>query len=342
MKIYFNKLFPGKLPHEFLRELVQTHTAADERTIIGAALGEDAAVLDAGDHYLLAKTDPITFVTDRIGYYAVHVNANDIYCMGGKPRWFLATILLPERSSTRDMAADIFRQISQTCHAEKIVYCGGHTEVTLGLDRPIVIGQMLGEVEKEKLLHKGLICEGDAIILAKPIPIEATAIISREKEREITRAFSADFVKRCMNLLKSPGLSVAAPARVAIKAGGVHALHDITEGGLATALHEISLAAHLGLEVKSESIPILPEGKLLCDHFGLDPLGCISSGSLLIVCSKSSVNNILGALENAEIQAAEIGRMLGVDDGVGILQNDGPSLKLPIFTRDEIIKIFPS
>jgi len=342
MKIYFNKLFPGKLPHEFLHELVQTHTAADERTIIGAAVGEDAAVIDAGDYFLLAKTDPITFITDRIGYYAVHVNANDIYCMGGKPRWFLATILLPERTSTRDMAADIFRQISQTCHAEKIVYCGGHTEVTLGLDRPIVIGQMLGEVEKDKLLHKGLICQGDAIVLAKPIPIEATAIISREKHAEISKAFSEDFVKRCLNLSKSPGLSVGPAAKVAIKAGGVHALHDITEGGLATALHEIALAAHLGLEVRSESIPILPEGKLLCDHFGLDPLGCIGSGSLLIICSKTSVNSVLASLEKAEIPGAEIGHMLGVDDGVGILQNDGPRSRLPIFTRDEIIKIFPS
>ena len=37
---------------------------------------------------LLAKTDPITFATDRIGWYAVNVNANDIAVAGGTPKWF--------------------------------------------------------------------------------------------------------------------------------------------------------------------------------------------------------------------------------------------------------------
>jgi len=342
MKIYFNRLFPGKLPHDFLHELIKTHTTMDERTVVGAGIGEDATVIDSGDFYLLAKTDPITFVTDHIGHYAVHINANDIYCMGGKPRWFLATLLLPEHKSTRELAEEIFRQIGQTCRAEKITYCGGHTEVTLGLDRPIVIGQMLGEVEKDKLLHKGLIREGDAILLAKPIPIEATAIISREKQHEIAQVFSPEFLQRCKNLLKSAGLSVGPAARTAIKAGGVSSLHDITEGGLATALHEIAGATRLGLEVRYDDIPLLPEGKLLCDHFGLDPLGCIGSGSLLITCSKDSVNNILDSMAKADIATMEIGRMLSQEDGVGIIQSEGPTQKLPLFTRDEIIKIFPS
>ncbi len=342
MKIYFNKLFPGKLPPDFLHELISQYTGADEATVVGSGVGEDATVIDIGDRLLLAKTDPVTFVTDQIGYYAVHVNANDIYCMGGRPRWFLATVLLPERTSTRSLATEIFQQISRTCKQEKITYCGGHTEVTMGLDRPIVIGQMLGEVEKERLLHKALIRTGDSILLANPIPIEATAIMGRTREREIARAFSEDFVKRCKELLKRPGLSVGPAAKAAVKAAAVNSLHDVTEGGLATALHEIARAAHLGLEIRYEAIPLLAEGKLLCDHFGLDPLGCIGSGSLLIVCPKSSVISILSALENTGIPAAEIGCMLDEEYGVGILHNDGPTQKLPLFTRDEIIKIFPS
>ena len=63
--------------------------------LIGPRVGEDA-VIDMGDRLLIAKSDPITFATDAIGHYAVTVNANDIAVMGGTPRWFLATLLLPE------------------------------------------------------------------------------------------------------------------------------------------------------------------------------------------------------------------------------------------------------
>jgi hydrogenase maturation factor len=237
------------------------------------------------------------------------------------------------------MVQNMFGQIEQACRSENIVYCGGHTEITVGLTRPILVGQMLGEVAKGKLLHKKLIKEGDQIVLAKPVPIEATAIISREKQEEIRLAFSDDFLQRCQGALHDPGLGVGLAAATVQNSGEVHSMHDITEGGLATALHEISRASGLGLQVRYDDIPFLPEGKLLCDHFGLDPLGCIGSGSLLVFCAKDSLNNILKALESAEIPSACIGSMLGREDGVGIAYGDEPFQRLPQFSRDEVIKI---
>jgi hydrogenase expression/formation protein HypE len=278
-------------------------------------------------------------VTEHLGHYAVHVNANDIYCMGGLPKWFLATLLLPETGTTREMVQNIFQQIDQACRSENIVYCGGHTEITVGLDRPILVGQMLGEVDKDKLLHKKLIREGDQIVIAKPVPIEATAIISRVKEQEIRQAFSEDFLQRCQGVLHDPGLGVGPAARSSQNNGEVHSLHDITEGGLATALYEISRATGLGLQVRYDDIPFLPEGKLLCDHFGLDPLGCIGSGALLIICSKDSLNSILSALNKAEIPSACIGSMLSAEESVGIVYGDEPFQRLPLFSRDEVIRI---
>ena len=58
---------------------------------IGAALGEDAAVIDMGAKYLVAKTDPITFTSERIGWYAVNINGNDVATLEARSRWFLAT-----------------------------------------------------------------------------------------------------------------------------------------------------------------------------------------------------------------------------------------------------------
>src|SRR5205823_13648459 len=105
---------PGKLPAALLAALLAQDVPTDPRVLIGPRVGEDAAVLDMGDRLLIAKSDPITFATDAIGHYAVTVNANDIAVMGGSPRWFLATPLLPE---TRTAAALVQGLFTKVCHA---------------------------------------------------------------------------------------------------------------------------------------------------------------------------------------------------------------------------------
>ena len=144
---------PGKLPATLLEELLQQQEPpADPRLLIGPRPGEDAAVIDFGERLLIAKSDPITFATDAIGYYAVNVNANDVASMGGTPRWFLATLLLPEEGTTPDLVRDIFAQIREACRALQVTLVGGHTEITLGLDRPLICGQMLGETTRQALV----------------------------------------------------------------------------------------------------------------------------------------------------------------------------------------------
>jgi len=88
----------GKLPPEILTRLL-SRTRTDPSVIIGPAYCEDAAAVRFGGKLLVAAADPITFATDRVGYYAVSVNANDIAVLGAIPRYFLATILLPEGSA---------------------------------------------------------------------------------------------------------------------------------------------------------------------------------------------------------------------------------------------------
>jgi len=95
------KVLPvGKLPREHLRSLLRHLPKHDPRLLVGPQIGEDAAVIDAGDRYLVVTTDPITFATDHIGRYAVHVNANDIAVLGARPLWFFVVMLLPESRTT--------------------------------------------------------------------------------------------------------------------------------------------------------------------------------------------------------------------------------------------------
>ena len=302
-------------------------------------MGRDAAVIDFGDHYLIAKTDPITFVTEEIGFYAVNINANDIACMGGLPRWFLATLLLPEKSTTESLVEEVFSQISSACRDMGIEFIGGHTEITYDLNRPIVVGQMLGEVERDKLVSVSGAKVGDHILITKGIPVEAASIIAREKEEELSKKYPPEFIARVKDFLHRPGISVLRDAQIALGSGEVHALHDPTEGGLATGLHELALAADVGMIIHKEKIPILPEAEILCREYGLDPLGSIASGTLIIVARAEDSESIRKDLEKEGVSAAIIGEILPKEEGLKLRERDS-TRGLPLFERDEITKIY--
>jgi hydrogenase expression/formation protein HypE len=328
----------GKLPAEDLAKLLTRYTQDDERLVVRPGIGIDATVISFADRYLVAKTDPITFATDQIGWYAVHVNANDVAVMGGNPRWFLATLLLPEGKTDVDEVEAIFAQISRACKELGVVFCGGHTEITYGLERPIVVGQMLGEVEKEKLIIPDKARPGDEILLTKGIAIEGTALIARERG-ELREHLSEDWVKRCQNLLRAPGISVVREATIANGVAEVHAMHDPTEGGLATALHELASAARVGMMVDMERIMILPETAVLCRQLKLEPLGLIASGALLIVAPEGDSTKIIAGLEAEGIRAAVIGKIWESEKGVKLRQR-GEVEDLPFFHRDEVARLF--
>jgi hydrogenase maturation factor len=273
----------GKLPPQLLAELLST-IPADPRVILGPHPGEDAAVLDLPDRYLVAKTDPITFATDEIGWYAVQINANDIATTGGVPLWFMATVLLPSATATAHLAQTIFNQITSACHALNIALIGGHTEITHDLSRPIVVGCMLGEVSKDRMVRTGGALPGDHIYLTKGAPIEATAIMAREKRDLLSAQFDSGMLNHCAEFLHTPGISVVNDARLAMKAGGITSMHDPTEGGLVSALWEVAEASLTRLEVDlyGKNHPWLPEAELLCRALNLDPACAIASGALLL------------------------------------------------------------
>lgn len=327
----------GKLPSDQLADLMAL-LPGGPRVVLGPSVGEDAAVIDMPDRYLVAKTDPITFATDEIGWYAVHVNANDIATTGAVPLWFMATLLLPAAHATVALARSIFEQIAEACRSLNVAVVGGHTEITYGFDRPVVVGCMLGEVAKDRLVRTGGAQPGDALMLTKGAPIEATAILAREKREILLQFFSAQAIDRCARLLHDPGISVVRDAQVAIAAGGVTSMHDPTEGGLATGLWELSEASGCRLEVDLDpDQPFwLPEGKAMCAALGLDPAAAIASGALLLAVNPEYVERMTHAFEQAGIARFLVGRVAG--RGVGVVDVRRGEVARP--ARDEIARLF--
>lgn len=330
----------GKLPLSLLDRLLTRFASKDPRIVVGPRAGEDAAVFDMGDRFLVAKTDPITFATNDIGWYAVNVNANDVAVMGARPRWFLATLLLPAGRATSELVEEIFSQISDACGSLGVSLAGGHTEITVDLSRPIVSGTMLGEVAPERLITTAGARPGDSVLLVKPVPIEGTALIALERREALTaRGYAGDAIARAQRLLRDPGISVVAPALLAAETADVHAMHDPTEGGVMTGLLEIAQGAGAGLSVDLDAIPILPEGLALCSEFGLDPLGTIASGALLVAVAQPDAARVASTLGEAGYATATIGRITPASEGLEA-RRAGQRVPWPTFHADEITKLF--
>ncbi len=329
----------GKFPTALMQRLLAKRPATDPRLVLGPSIGEDAAAIDFDGRLLIAKSDPITFATDQIGWYSVQVNANDIACAGGTPRWFLATLLVPEHFP-ETQAEDIFDQIITACESLQVTLVGGHSEVTYGIDRPLVAGTMLGEATPGSLVRTGGAQEGDSIVVTKGIAIEGTALLARERRDSLLQlGVPKETVDQASTLLTTPGISVVHEAGIACAAVQVHSLHDPTEGGLVTGLREVGLASGLGVGIEEGSIPILPECQYICEALRLDPLGLLASGSLLITLAAGEVPALLSALAREGIVGWEIGQMLATEEGFQMIGYQGET-PLPEFSRDELARYF--
>ncbi len=326
----------GKLPSNLLAYLLDRIGRDDPRVLLGPGPGEDAAVLDPGAGMLLvAKSDPITFATHEIGWYAVHVNANDIAASGGTPAFFLATLLLPAGEATAEAAEMIFEQMLSACDALNVTLVGGHTEITGAVTQPVLAGTMLGTVHPGAWVKTSGARPGDRLLVSKGVPVEATAILANELRNVLEDRFSADFLDHCARFLHDPGISVVKDARVALAAGVIHAMHDPTEGGLATGLWEMAETSDVSLQVDLSDV-VLQEGGQLCKAVGIDAMGAIASGALLMAVPASDAASIQDALKDHGIACYEIG---DVNDGTGVIdRHTGKALIRP--ARDEIARLF--
>jgi hydrogenase expression/formation protein HypE len=329
----------GKLPPDFLERLFRKLPSEDVRVRIGPQVGEDAAVIDMGDRYLVAKTDPITFAADRIGRYLVTINANDVACLGADPKWLLVTCLLPEHGTDADRVEAIFEDLSSACSELGITLCGGHTEVTLGLDRPILVGQLLGEADKERFVDKRNMRPGDVFLLTKGIALEGTCVIARERAELLENKVPRGCLEKACGFLEDPGISVVRDARVALEAGGadIHGMHDPTEGGLVQGVRELATRGGVGVRIEWEAIPVYPETTILVEPFGIDPMGLIASGALLLGVAPPGEGKVREALEGAGIPCARIGRACSAEYGMRWVRG-GLETPLPEFVSDELVK----
>lgn len=326
----------GKLPSQFLKQLIGKLPHVGAEVIVPPGVGRDAAGIKIGKRFFAVTTDPITLATNRIATYSVYVNMNDVACLGCIPRWYTGVLLLPPRT-TKKMVRDIWHDLVHILRKNNIQSIGGHVEVTDAVNRPVLVGQMIGEALCGKILNPAKIKPGDCLLLWQKLALEGTAIIAQEKKEKLKKYFSAHAIKKMCRLLDKPGIGVYPfVEKLLARTRDVIALHDPTEGGIATAIHELADAAHCGVKINYDKLLFLPETLQLAKIFNFDPLGLLASGSLLIVCRPQIAIKILKTFSREPLSL--IGSFTQSKCGKKLLKR-GKSLDLPRFDQDEIVKI---
>jgi len=300
--------FPfGKISPTILERIVFKYLGVKRTDVIqGPAKGEDAAIVRVGKDLMALSCDPISGALKRIGWLVLNVSANDVATRGVKPRWFLSTMMLP-KDTREDRVRKICKEMHQAAKRLDIGIIGGHSEITPGIDHPLIIGFCVGVVEKGRYVTTGMARKGDDVILTKGVGVEGTAILASDRHKMLLRKFDEEFVRRAESFYDR--ISVVKDALTAFNLGGVSAMHDPTEGGVAGGLHELADASGKGFEVHEDRLMSEPETLEICRFFKIDPLRLISSGSLLITCLPEMTDKILSKLYSIGINASSIGRI---------------------------------
>jgi hydrogenase expression/formation protein HypE len=321
------KLPPGKIPVDILKEVVFKNLGAKRKeVVIGPSVGIDGAVLDLGDKSLVVSMDPITGAVERIGWLAVNVNANDVATFGIEPAFLFSCMILPENAN-RKLIEAISTQMNAAAKNLGIAIVGGHCESTPGLSNPIVVGCIMGLTEKGHYVTAGGAKPEDKLILTKSAGIEGTAILATDREQALKKTMNNKMLQAAKNFYSQ--ISVVEDALTAYKTGGVHAMHDPTEGGIAGGIHEMADASNTGVSVIEEAITVQTETASICSHFQIDPLQLIGSGALLISAVATSADEIIRKLKHKGIQASVIGEFTENVEHRVLTQRDGLTKALP-------------
>ncbi len=320
------KFHAGKIPNQVLREIVFKRLGAKrEDVILGPSIGEDGALVEVGGKVLVSSMDPITGAVNRIGWLAVNISANDVATFGVQPLFFSSCILLPEGSNERIVQV-ICDQIDRAAKKLGIAVIGGHSEVTPGIRHPIVVGYSIGITEKGRYVTSGGAKPGDQLVLTKSVGIEGTAILASDRREALMPKLGGSTLKTAESFFDQ--ISVVEEAVSAFETGGVTAMHDPTESGVAGGIHELADASNVGVKVFEEKMSVAPETLRICEFFKIDPLQLVSSGALLISAKADSTDKILRRLASSNVKASVIGEVVASPQDRILVRKDGSAVEL--------------
>ncbi len=324
------RLSTGKIETALLRDVV-FHRTGTPRTevIVPPSIGEDSAVLDMGSELVVASIDPITGASRKQGWLAVKVALNDVAAKGAEPVAVLVTILLPEEAQLEELQK-LVDEIHEACLEENVTVAGGHTEVTPGLDHPILTVAAIGKTKGRRILRSSGARPGDDIVVTKWAGLEGTAVLLMDFPDKLAgllpgrRQDQKALVAEGEKLFNMVG--VTKDGMIAA-ANGATACHDVTEGGVLGAIYEVCEASASGAIVDAKAIPVLPITSQVASVAGIDPLKLTSSGCL--IATHPDGTSLVKTYRKNGINAAVVGKITAGKSRVVLRESGEEALNPP-------------
>ena len=302
-----------------------------------------------GGQFVRMSIDPITVGTFLSGKLSVIEAVNGLWAQGAVPCGIETVILLPEGTMESELRR-MEDQIAVAAMREGVSVLGGHTEVTSAVSRPVIIGSGIGtknglrdesrnglrdesgnessnvsgnglrnelrsELRKEYCLPTALAgFDGQVILMTSFAGLEGSAILGFEKEKELSRQFSASLVQTAKEA--ADHLSVRSAAEILWRLSGESGfckngirMVNLSEGGFYAGLWKLAEKTHCGVDVDLKKVPILQETIEIANFFDIDPYWMESAGSLLAAIPAGKAEEVLTRLAESSIPAAVIGTL---------------------------------
>jgi len=269
-------------------------------------IGDDAAVIDSGDHYKLLSTDMLVegihfdlayIPLQHLGYKAVAVNVSDIAAMNGKAEQITVSLALSSRFSVEAVDA-LYEGIRAACESYSVDLVGGDT--TSSMSGLMISIAVVGTVQKESVVYRSGAKPGDILCVTGDLGAAyiGLQILEREKQVYMTNPDMQPVLEQYEYLI---GRQLKPEARTNIifdlKEFGIQptSMIDVSDG-LASELFHIGKNSSVGVRIYEDKIPIDQSAYETAIEFNLDPVTCALNGGedyeLLFTISKEDHEKI--------------------------------------------------
>lgn len=298
----------GKVDREFFDERIYPHLGADREDVtLGPQHGVDFGVVAVGGEAVVLASDPLSLTPalgfEKAAWFAVHVALSDVAVSGIPPSHLAVTFTLPPELTDEEFGT-VWETFDREATELGVSIVTGHTARYDGCRFPWVGGATaLAVGDPEDVVRPDGASPGDSLLVTKGPAIEVAGFLVTlfEDAVELPAETLAEAKERFWDM------SPVRDALTAAAAGPVTAMHDATEGGLQGALVELARAGGVRLDVDSESVPVLPGVAESCEFFDIDPWAATSEGTLVLTVAEGGADDVLAALADEGIPAAEVG-----------------------------------
>lgn len=292
----------GQATGELIREVFAN---AFDNEVLGQM--EDSAVV-SGNARIAMTTDsfvvtPLIFPGGNIGRLAVAGTVNDLLMRGAKPMYLTCGFILEEGLEVSVLKQAV-ASMAEAAKESGVLIVAGDTKVIEGNGGMYINTAGVGFVEEGVEISSDRICAGDAILVSGTMGDHHAALLGERMEIETEiKSDNAPLVDMVEKLLAS-GLHL-------------HAMRDVTRGGLATVLKELAESSQTTFVVQDEKIPVTPQVRDFCGLLGLDPYYMGNEGKLVLVLPEEEAERALEILRSANYgeNAAIIGKVDAAQPG---------------------------